>query len=134
MVEVLVAGAILAISLSIAYGHLARARVGITAGASRATAISFAQTKADELACDLSKAAVGQVWTTAGLDVDNPGFEWRWTVADSGVQNSSATALGFILWSISVDVRYPTLRAGRDDVRDGVTDGKAQVSFQKLVK
>lgn len=108
MFEILIAGAILSVSLGSLIGFLAGARRTASATANEVVAMQIARTKAEELLA--SPHIVVPAGAFEPVDAARlPGFVWRWAESQTALQSSSTPTLPTVdtLHEIVVTVEFP---------------------------
>jgi Tfp pilus assembly protein PilV len=131
LLEVLVAGALLATVVLAVYTYIAQGRIATTKAAYRDTATSLAHKKLAELACCTPLAVNTQAQTAVP---GAPGYTWGWTVAAANLAAQSTPNLLADLWELEVTVRYDAPLGSADDVADGTADGTAEVVLTRLAE
>jgi hypothetical protein len=134
LAEAVVAGAVLASAIAIAFALIAQGRADVTYTAKRAIAAQLGRQKTDEVASGITCTSVpsgGPV--SAGAQF--PAFTLTWTSADiTGVATSNPPVPAGKLCRVTVTVDYPTATNGPDDNADGTVDGKGHVTFTRMWK
>jgi hypothetical protein len=123
LMEMMLAGAIMAVGLIAAMSHIAAARTSISLSSKRQTAMSLARAKCDEVIAALPTATTNQA-TLVAVPGTYPGMKWMWstTTLSSATAGSIAasstppiTAAGR---EVTCTVRFPTEKKSIEDMQD----------------
>jgi hypothetical protein len=133
LAEMMVAGGIIAVTLSVSVAFVAEGRRRVSTAADRQMGMSLARGQCDTIAAALPTATADQAMTAVGGNFH--GFRWSWTTTNvsAGIGAASSPAILVSAQEIVCTVEYPAANGSVDDrATTGGVDGRGSVVVRKL--
>ncbi len=114
LMEMMLAGAIMAVGLIAAMDHISAARKSISMASKRQTAMGLARAKCDEIMASLPTGLANQ---PLFADVSGfPGVKWMWSSATPTNNANSTPVIAATSTEVTCTVRFPTEKKSFEDM------------------
>lgn len=132
LIEVMVAGSIIAVTLAVSVVFVAEGRKNTSVAAHRQAAMSVARGKCAEVLAALPTATADQATLTA-VGAAYPGFHQTFTTVNATMASTSTPAITVVSKEVTCTVEYPAGVGSVDDRASGSTnDGRASVTVKNV--
>jgi hypothetical protein len=133
LMEMMLAGAIMAVGLIAAMDHIIAARVSVSMSSKRQTAMSLARAKCDAIVASLPTATADQT-TLISIGTSYPGMKWSWSTVDPTNNAMSTPAITATSKEVTCTVEFPTEKKSIEDMAGSAStsDGYGQTTIKQL--
>ena len=126
LLEAMIAGAVVAVTLLIALDFAAKSRADTSAAGQRQVASTLARAQTDTIISALPTATADQVAFAAVAGM--PGLRMKWTTTTDAVLGTLSTPpIATPIKQVTVTVEYSVPIGSAEDLRAGAKDGKAEI-------
>lgn len=132
LMEMLLASAVVAVSLLVAVDHIASARVVVTHASHRQVAVTLARAKCEEIMSALPTTTADGALQSVGSSY--PALKWSWSSVVQTMQSGADAGIGQTSgYLVTCNVQFPTERGSLEDrAFTPATDERGQVTVQQL--